>query len=246
VPELKEKMESERTPKIGPVATDLLFENDAVKIWQMNRGPGESFWHHYHNHDYVLFQITDLLGANDGEEEHQRVWESRSQAEPAAAGKESRTGTLLPAHGVHFIPGTGWLSPGFINLGSNRFLGILVEINRPRRPGQENAGYSRSDALAGLEPRPGSVHMLENDRVRVYETTLAPGQSDDLRAQLDTGIFVIDGGRIRVIEEDEQGQRRTAEQEHPSVSGYFLPGGVRRQFVNIGTSRYRHLGVEVK
>ncbi len=149
-----------------------------------------------------------MLGANDGEEEHKRVWESRSQAEQSAASQESRVGTLLPAHGIHFIPGTGWLSPGFINLGSTRFLGILVEIKRARRPGQENVGYSRSDALAGLEPRPGSVHMLENDRVRVYETTLEPGQSEQSRAQLDSGVYVIDGGRIRVIEEDEQGQRR--------------------------------------
>lgn len=246
MPELKENVETQGTPKIGPVATDLVFENDEVKIWQMNRGPGESFWHHYHNYDYVLFQVTDLLGANDGEEEHKRVWESRSQAEQSVASQESRVGTLLPAHGIHFIPGTGWLSPGFINLGSTRFLGILVEIKRARRPGQENVGYSRSDALAGLEPRPGSVHMLENDRVRVYETTLEPGQSEQSRAQLDSGIYVIDGGRIRVIEEDEQGQRRVSEREHPSISGYFLPGGVRRQFVNIGSTRYRHLSVEIK
>ena len=243
--ELKQNSEPQGTPKIGPVATDLLFENGEVKIWQMNRGPGESFWHHYHNYDYVLFQITDLLGANDGEEEHKRVWESRSQADKNAGG-ESRVGTLLPAHGIHFIPGTGWLSPGFINLGSTRFLGILVEIKRPRRAGQENAGYSRSDALAGLEPRPGSVHMLENDRVRVYETTLEPGQSDPSRAQLDSGVYVIDGGKIRIIEEDEQGQQRTSEQEHPSVSGYFLAGGVRRQLVNVGSTRYRHLSVEIK
>jgi hypothetical protein len=86
MPQLKETMQGEGGPKIGPVATDLLFENDDVKIWQMDRGPGETFWHHYHNYDYVLFQITDLFGANDGEQEHQRVWEadrSRRRARPA-------------------------------------------------------------------------------------------------------------------------------------------------------------------
>ncbi len=40
MPELKENVETQGTPKIGPVATDLLFENDEVKIWQMNRGRG--------------------------------------------------------------------------------------------------------------------------------------------------------------------------------------------------------------
>jgi hypothetical protein len=232
--------------KVGPVATDLLFENAQVKIWQMNRGPKQAFWPHYHNHDYVLFQITDLLGANDGEEEHKRVWESRSQTADDAAAEGERKGTLLPARGVHYIPGTGWLSPGFINLGDSRFLAALIEIKRPRGGGQEQVGYARSDALAGQEPRPGSVHLLENDRVRVFETTLDPGQSDQFREQLDAGIYVINGGKLRIIEEDDKGNRRSFEQDYPGVSGYFLPGGVRRQIINIGTTSYRQLSVEVK
>jgi hypothetical protein len=234
---------SSGTPKIGPVATDLLFENDDVKIWQMNRGPKETFWHHYHNYDYILFQITDLLGANDGEEEHQRVWESRSQSASPAG---ERKGTLLPAHGIHYIPGTGWLSPGFINLGDNRFLAALIEIKRARTESQGQSGYARSDALAGIEPRPGSVHILENDRVRVYETTLDPGQSDEPRDQLDCGIYVLEGGKLRITETDENGASHSAEQEHPGVSGYFLPAARARQITNIGTIRYRHLCVEVK
>jgi hypothetical protein len=88
--------------------------------------------------------------------------------------------------------------------------------------------------------------MLENDRVRVYETTLEPGQSDEMRAQLDAAVYVIEGGKIRVIEEREEGGRGDSQQEHPDVSGRFLPGGVRRQFVNVGSTRYRHLSVELK
>ncbi len=246
MPQLTENVQVEGGPKIGPVATDLLFENEDVKIWQMNRGPGETFWHHYHNYDYILFQVTDLFGANDGEEEHQRTWESRAQPSEPAPGNESRRGTLLPAQCVMYIPGTGWLSPGFINLGSNRALAALVEIKRPGPEGMASPGYSRSDALAGQQPRPGAVHILENDRVRVHETTLEPGQSDELRAQLGTAVYVIEGGKIRVIEEREDGDRQASEHEYPSVSGYFLPGGVRRQIVNIGSTRYRQLSVELK
>jgi hypothetical protein len=231
--------------KVGPVATDLLFENEHVNIWQMNRGPRESFWPHHHNYDYILFQITDLLGANDGEEEHKRVWESRSQP-TTQTNQAQRKGTLLPARGIHYIPGTGWLSPGFINLGENRFLGALIEIKRPPGADQRNVGYVRSDALAGMELRPGCVHMLENDRVRVYETTLDPGQSDQWREHLDCGIYVISGSKLRIVEEDDQGNRRSVEQEYPGVSGYFLAGGVRRQITNIGHSRYRQLAVELK
>ncbi len=245
MPQLQET-EASGEVKVGPVATDLLFENEHVKIWQMNRGPKESFWPHHHNYDYVLFQITDLLGANDGEEEHQRTWESRSQTADRSAQQGERKGTLLPARGIHYIPGTGWLSPGFINLGDNRFFAALIEIKRPRGAAQEHIGYARSDAMAGQEPRPGCVHLLENDRVRVYETALDPGQSDQWREQLDCAVYVISGGKLRISEEDEQGNRRTFEQDLPGVSGYFLPGGVRRQITNIGTTRYRQLGVEIK
>jgi hypothetical protein len=32
--------------RIGPVAHDLLLENDDVKIWRVNTEPGQMFWNH--------------------------------------------------------------------------------------------------------------------------------------------------------------------------------------------------------
>ena len=46
---------------IGPPATHLLFENADVKVWLMDVAPGETYPHHYHDHDYVLFYTTDVL-----------------------------------------------------------------------------------------------------------------------------------------------------------------------------------------
>jgi len=40
--------------KLGDVATRLLFENDKVKVWQMDLAPGESSDFHEHTLPYVL------------------------------------------------------------------------------------------------------------------------------------------------------------------------------------------------
>lgn len=230
-------MTSTAKEKIGPVATHLLFENEHVKIWQMDTGAGQTYPSHYHNYDYVLFQTTDIPGGEGerkGDEEYKRVWKARS----GAGG--------LRAHGLHYIPGTGFLSPGFSNRGKEAFTAALIEVKRPRRSDQEGIGYSRSDALVGLPPREGRVHLLENDRVRVYETTLAPGQSAELWTDLDTAVYVIEGGKIRIVEGDGSGKRRTREEDRPSIQGYWLPGGFGRQSTNIGATRYRELSVELK
>ena len=121
----------------------------------------------------------------------------------------------------------------------------LIEVKRPRRPDQEGIGYARTDALVGLPPRPGCVHVLENDRLRVWQTTLDPGASDGPRPRLDTAAYVIDGSRLRILEEG-PGGARTREEERAPTSGLWLPGGVRRQLTNLGSAPYRELEVELK
>ncbi len=46
---------AERT--YGEVATKLLFENDRVKVWEMDLAPGETSDLHEHEHDYLLIQV---------------------------------------------------------------------------------------------------------------------------------------------------------------------------------------------
>lgn len=42
---------------LGDVATKMLFENDRVRVWEMDLAPGESSAVHEHEHDYLLVQI---------------------------------------------------------------------------------------------------------------------------------------------------------------------------------------------
>ena len=42
---------------LGEIATDVLFENDAVKIWNLIVDPGESSDWHMHQRDYVTIVV---------------------------------------------------------------------------------------------------------------------------------------------------------------------------------------------
>jgi hypothetical protein len=231
---------------IGPVAQHLLLENDDVKIWHVDTAPGDTFWHHYHHHDYVLFHTSEMLGvAYNAEEDHDRIW--RARMERGDHGAVELLGAICYEHSLLYIPGTGFLSPGYVNIGQTTFTAALIEVKRARRSDQEDVGFSRTDALVGLPPRPGSVLLLENDRVRVYETALAAGESDGPRRRSDCAGFVIDGARIRtVLVEDDGSERFVAEEERPNVSAYWTAGAGRTRQVNAGESAYRELTVEVK
>ena len=46
---------AERT--LGDVATRMLFENDRVRVWEMDLAPGETSDVHEHTLDYLLIQL---------------------------------------------------------------------------------------------------------------------------------------------------------------------------------------------
>jgi hypothetical protein len=108
----------------------------------------------------------------------------------------------------------------------------LIEVKRPRRLDQEQIGFARSDALVGLAPN-GTAHLLENDRLKVAYTALAPGESVRSGPHLGRAVCVIDGGVLAVGESGAQ-----SELDSPTQSGYWREGTVRR-FTNVGTTVYR-------
>jgi hypothetical protein len=232
---------------IGPPATRLLFENADVKIWMMDVASGETYPHHYHDHDYVLFYTTDVLATvhDDAPEDHTTLWNARFDhgetraPSPSGSRQSGKSGIWTYAHSVFFIPGTGFLSPGFINIGATTMRSPLIEVKRPRRPDQEHIGFARTDALVGLAPN-GIAHLLENDRLRVWYTMLGPGTSAQSVMQHESAVCVIDGGRLAV---DHDGSRR--EVELPSEGAQWRSAG-QRQFTNVGPSVYREISVELK
>ena len=62
------------TRTLGDVATRLLFENDRVRVWEMDLAPGERSATHRHDLDYVLVQLEGDRIAADFEPECKGTW----------------------------------------------------------------------------------------------------------------------------------------------------------------------------
>ncbi len=220
-------METEaQTQPYGPVATRVLFENDDVRVWEMDLKPGDVCGLHHHTLDYVLFILASAVV---GVESPGR----RSYSLPAKA------------RSVYYIPAGGIESAH--NVGATRFFEALFELKRPHRPGRPQPGFVGCEALAEREPEPGVTTIIDNDRVRVVETTLTPGgQSPMRRFGHDTATYVIDGSRVQFIERTDDGEERSRGETLSPGQVIWQRKGVQQAIANLGTGRFRQVAVEVK
>jgi mannose-6-phosphate isomerase-like protein (cupin superfamily) len=69
---MAESTDSEHNPLLGDVGTQLLFENERVKVWEMVLAPGEASDLHRHEYEYFFVVIegesidADFQGGNAG------------------------------------------------------------------------------------------------------------------------------------------------------------------------------------
>jgi mannose-6-phosphate isomerase-like protein (cupin superfamily) len=219
-----------QTAQYGPVATRVRFENDEVKVWEMDLAPAEVCGLHHHTLDYVLYILE---GARVGVESPGR--------RPYSFVTQSRCAYYVPAGGIESAHN---VDP------AHRFFEALFELKRPRRQGRAQPGYAASEALAGCAPGSGTLNVLENDRVRVIESTLAPGASNLLvRGGHDAVLYVAEGGTIRLSEHPRDGESGGASAEQIVFKAgdvRWLPRGAVREIANLGDSRFRAVCVEIK
>ena len=45
--------------KYAPVGTRVIFENDRVRVWEIELDPGETLPMHFHELDYVVVSLSD-------------------------------------------------------------------------------------------------------------------------------------------------------------------------------------------
>jgi beta-alanine degradation protein BauB len=91
--------------------------------------------------------------------------------------------------------------------------------------------------------------VFENDRVRVWEMNLAPGERSAVhRHDLDYVLVFLAGDRIRVEPEpDSAGSYRdTAEFDVPIGRAFFVERGGIETAINAGKDHYRELLIELK
>src|SRR5215472_9381526 len=110
---------------LSQIATRSLFENQDVRVWEMDVAPGDTFGLHHHSNDYVLY-ITSGANLKVDDRDHgvyDFVGHDRSVFYIKAGGTES-----------------------FRNVSDTPFREALVEIKRPARSGQDRGGFTSTDA----------------------------------------------------------------------------------------------------
>ncbi len=98
---------------LGDVATELLMENDRVRIWEMRLDPGQRSDLHRHNHDYVLVQVSgDKI---------------TGEFEADTAGEYSGTveGEVVPGQAMFITKGGVETA---VNTGQQPYFEILIEL----------------------------------------------------------------------------------------------------------------------
>jgi quercetin dioxygenase-like cupin family protein len=217
----------EHTEEYGPVATRMIFDNDDVRVWEMDLAPGGVCGLHHHTMDYVLFILS---GANVGAQ---------------SPGARKMMPFPVKARATYFVPAGGIESAH--NMGDTRFFEALFELKRAAKPGREKLGFVGCEAVAGKEPEPGTITILDNARVRVSETTLAPGgQSGVRRWSHDTAVYVAEGGPVKIVERVGDGEEHSREESLSAGSVLWCTKGTHRGLVNLGTQRFRQIAVELK
>jgi hypothetical protein len=101
----------ERT--LGAVATRLLFENERVRIWEMDLAPGARSDTHRHDVDYVLVQIEgDRIGAIP-------------EPDTGGAFRDYVEGEVAPGKARYIARGGIETA---VNVGRRRYREILIEL----------------------------------------------------------------------------------------------------------------------
>jgi hypothetical protein len=95
----------------------------------------------------------------------------------------------------------------------------------------------------------GTRIMFENDRVRVWDLALEPGESLEKHIhRLDYFFIVESGGLIRFADPDNPAAYRDVQFQDDQVTFPHVPpeGKVDNRLTNIGTKRHRNYVVELK
>jgi len=99
----------------GNVGSNLLFENDRIKVWDMRLAPGEREALHRHDHDYVMVQIAGDRVAGEFEPDSGGTWGGETVVEG-----DVRPGQVIYAE-------KGGIERAH-NIGKEPFYEILIEL----------------------------------------------------------------------------------------------------------------------
>jgi len=116
-PELEERLRKFRDAhegdSLGGVGTEVLYEDDDVKIWELSLEPGEASDLHHHEHDYFLVVDSGDLVAG---------------VMPKGGPMDWFVGKIPPQGNTVRVPkgNTEWA----VNVGKKRYHEVLIELKK--------------------------------------------------------------------------------------------------------------------
>lgn len=190
------------------------FENDMVRVWQTVLPAGESTLWHRHNFDNVAVTISD----------------AKLRVEPlqgSAVESETKMGDVAfrAASYVHRA----------ISVGGTTYHNFLIELLKAPG-GMKNSTPSKN----GSERKP----VFENERVRAYRLSLAPGESVAMHTHPYAGLaLVLTAAEIAVTTE---GSKEIQRLKVSVGEARWRPGPVTHSIKNIGQTRFEAVDIELK
>jgi quercetin dioxygenase-like cupin family protein len=92
----------------------------------------------------------------------------------------------------------------------------------------------------------GTRLLFENDRVRVWDLCLAPGESTGLHRHTDDYFFVVVGDGILQAGDDKGNKKQARAMRDGEVRFSEVPGENIHEATNVGDTPWRNIVVELK
>ncbi len=188
------------------------FENEFVRVWDVTVPAGEATLWHVHRNDNVVVTLGDA-----------NLRLENATVPPTQAQWKFGEVRFAKATYVHRA----------MNVGTTPFHNLTIELLKP-------SNFVVDLSMLPIQTERASV--LENDRVRVYRLSLAPGEAVAMHTHPLPGLVVtITAGEIEVTTD---GKPITHPVKSNDVS--WRAGAVTHSIKNVGKTRFEAVDIELK
>jgi quercetin dioxygenase-like cupin family protein len=192
------------------------FENEYVRVWDVTVPAGDATLWHAHRNDNVVVTLGDASLRIETL--------GGTPAESQWKFGEVRFGKATYVHRA-------------MNIGTTPFHNMTIEILKSP-PG--------SDFLSKLKDTGTRTPVLENERVRVYRLSLAPGESTGTHSHYPPGLAIaITSGEIEVTTPT-KGKDKLDRLTLAVGDTRWHGGGISHSIKNVGKTRFEAVDIEVK
>jgi quercetin dioxygenase-like cupin family protein len=192
------------------------FENEFVRVWDVTVPAGDATLWHAHRHDNVVITFGDAT---------LRI--ETLGAAPADSQVKFGDVGFRKATYIHRA----------INVGTTPFHNFTIELL-----GSPPISQTPANVTAPITAAP----IFENDRVRVYRTTLEPGQSTSTHTHWYAGLGVtLRGSQVEVLTKLMSGDK-TERMKLSEGDVRWRAGVVEHSIKNVGKTRFEAVDIELK